>query len=155
MLCSPPIFIILLLVLNQAISYVCFKIYEDYWCHHSFVIQLYVYKAKKKSVLYIIICPGNCISLQEMALIVAMTLCLSTGQLCCAVIASTFITSKSVLCHSFTPVFCLYESVRVHNKMHFISSTAFIWEVKISLILQTIPCSLKVQSISHKISASS
>lgn len=79
---------------------------------------------------------------------------LGTGQLCCAVISFTFITNKSVLCHSFTPVFCLYESVHVHNEMHFISLTAFIWEVKFSLILQTTPCSFKVQSISHNNSAS-
>lgn len=79
---------------------------------------------------------------------------LGTGQLCCAVISFTFITNKSVLCHSFTPVFCLYESVHVHNEMHLISLTAFIWEVKFSLILQTTPCSFKVQSISHNNSAS-
>lgn len=48
MLCSPPIFIILSLVLNQAISYVCFKICEDYWCHHKFV-NVCIQRKKKKS----------------------------------------------------------------------------------------------------------
>lgn len=47
----------------------------------------------------------------------------------------------------------LYESVHFHNKMYFISLNALILEVKFSLILQTIPCSLKVQFISHNNSA--
>lgn len=66
-------------ILNQAIRYVCylFQVYDNHWCHHKFVIKLYVYKArnKKEYVLYILICPGNYICLQEISIIVTMTVC--------------------------------------------------------------------------------
>lgn len=91
---------------------------------------------------------------------------LSTGFNCChdsvflaldncvVLWLSSYLLPTNLSCHSFTPVFCLYKSVHVHNKIHFVSFTVFIWEFKCSLILQTISCSLKVQSISHNNSAS-
>lgn len=108
-----------------------------------------VYKSrnKKEFILYILICPENCMSAGDEYSFYhdCVPLALDNSVLL-QLPKFPFITKKSVLCQSFTPTFCLYGSVHAHNEMHFVSLTAFIWEAKFSLILQTVQCSLKVHN---------